>query len=247
MKKNTGLTGGLVLLLMCIAASAAASEHDAIVEADRLFEQRGNPSQAKAALSHLQNATQEYPGSYGLHWRLARICFWLADGTQDTAIKRIIGKEGWDAGEMAISLDPDGIEGYYWSALTMGEHAKDMSVAEGLSKGLDGKFNDYLDKVLSMDESYGQGGALRARARYWYALPRVMRSYPKCLDYLERSNELVPGHPRTLLYMAEAYHVLGEHEKARQALEASLQASFHDSAERQRMLTWARNFQAELQ
>lgn len=247
MNKLSLWTGTVVLLLAVITSNAAASEQDAIDESDRLFEQRGNPAQAKAALGHLQKATREYPESFGLQWRLARICFWLADGTKDTAIKRIIGKQGWDAGEAAIVLDPSRIEGYYWSALTMGEHAKDMSVAEGLALGLDGKFNAHLDKVLSMDESYGQGGALRARARYWYALPRVMRSYPKCLTYLERSNELVPGHPRTLLYMAEAYHVLGEDEKAREALDASLQASFNDSAERQRMLVWAHNFEAELQ
>lgn len=241
-----------ILIATVLAASfvstpaRAATAADLVDQADRLWAERNDPSRVLQAVELLRTACEEHPDSYDLHWRFSRLCFWMCDGTTDTGRKRAIGKEGWDAGERAIALDPEGIEGYYWAALTMGEHAKDMSVAEAVAANLEPQFNRYLDTVIAADEGYGEGGALRARACYWYSLPPLMRSYSRSLEYLKRSNELVPGHPRTLFYMAEVHHAMGNADQARAAIHASLDTSFDDRAERDRMLVWARSLEQQL-
>ncbi len=243
--RATLIATALAVLFISNPANAATAA-DLTDQADRLWAERHDPSRVLQALELLHAGCEQHPDSYDLHWRLARLCFWMCDGTADTSRKRAVGKEGWDAGERAIELKPEGIEGYYWAALTMGEHAKDMSVAEGVAANLEPRFNRYLDIVLAADEGYGEGGALRARACYWYSLPPLMRSYSRSLEYLERSDELVPGHPRTLFYMAEVHHAMGETDQARAAIDASLDTSFHDRAERDRMLVWARSLERQL-
>ena len=237
----------LVLAVALVSSSAAmGSEAEQLDRADRLWVVRHDPPRALQALEQLRTACEDHPDSYALHWRLSRLCFWLADGTTDTDRKRLIGKEGWDAGERAIVLNPSGIEGYYWAALTMGEHAKGLSIPEAMAANLEPRFTSYLDTVLAADEGYGRGGALRARACYWYSLPPLMRSYSRSLEYLQRSDELVPGHPRTLYYMAEVHAAMGHVDEARQAIDASLSVNFDDRAERARMLVWARSLEKDL-
>lgn len=243
---RTLLVSITTILVLLAAFTAAADETESIQQADRLWVERHDPARAMQALELLRVAREQHPSSYGVHWRLARLCFWLCDGTSDTGRKRAIGKEGWDAGERAIALNPSGIEGYYWAALTMGEHAKGLSIPEAMAANLEPRFNGYLDKVLAADEGYGEGGALRARACYWAELPPLMRSYSRSLEYLQRSDELVPGHPRTLYYMAEVYLAMGSEDEARQAIDASLGTSFEDRAERARMLVWARSLEQQI-
>ncbi len=224
-----------------IPSPSRGAEADVVAEADGLYAQRSISSQAEAALEALRTGVTTYPDSYALQWRLARICWWIAEGTDDRDTKQALGKEGWDAGERAVALDPAGIEGHYWTALAMGEYAKGISIIKAISQGLDKKFNGHLDKVLSADEGYDDGGALRARGIYWQSLPRIMRSYPKALEYLERSDELVPSHPRTLYYLAQTHHLDGDDERARQYLDACLAATaWPDAPERLRVLAWAR-------
>jgi hypothetical protein len=243
---RTILVSITTILVLLAASVAAADPNESIQQADRLWIERYDPARAMQALELLREARDQHPDSYGVQWRLARLCFWLCDGTSDTDRKRAIGKEGWDAGERAIALEPSGIEGYYWAALTMGEHAKGLSIPEAMAANLEPRFNGYLDKVLASDEGFGEGGALRARACYWAALPPLMRSYPRSLEYLQRSDQLVPGHPRTLYYMAEVHHAMGNEDEARQAIDASLGAPFEDRAERARMLVWGRSLEQQI-
>jgi len=243
---RTFLVSISMTIVLLAASFAAADETESIQQADRLWVERHDPSRALQALKLLQDASVSHPDSYGLHWRLSRLCFWLCDGTSDMGRKRTLGKVGWDAGERAIALNPSGIEGHYWAALTMGEHAKGLSIPEAMAANLEPRFNGYLDKVLAADEGYGEGGALRARACYWYSLPPLMRNYSRSLQYLQRSDELVPGHPRTLYYMAEVHLAMGHDEEAQQAIDASLGASFDDTAERARLLVWARSLRQQI-
>ena len=73
----------LFFCLIATAMPAAATEQEAIAEADRLYGLRGSSDQAEEAVEYLKTATADYPDSYELHWRLARACWWVADGTTD--------------------------------------------------------------------------------------------------------------------------------------------------------------------
>lgn len=237
------------LLFVCLLLPhlAPAAEADAIAEADRLYGLRASGDQADAAVAYLEQATADYPDSYGLHWRLARAAWWIADGTTHAETDQKMGKLGWDAGERAVALKSSGIEGHYWACLAMGEYAKGISIVKALAAGIDGKFNGHLDIVLASDEDYDNGGALRGKGMYWASLPRLMRKYDKSIDRLSRANELVPNHPRTLYYLADVHHRMGEDDKARDYLDQSLAAtSWPDPPERSRVSTWARSLDDDL-
>ena len=226
---------------------AAAGEQEVIAEADSLYGQRSSNTRSNEAVELLRAGAVDYPDSYGIHWRLARATWWVCDGTNSESTKKSLGKEGWDAGARAMEIKSDGIEGRYWMVLALGEYSKGISILKAISQGLDGKFSDNLDWVLAQDEGYDQGGALRAKSRYHFSLPRFMRSFPKALEKLERSDALTANHPRTQYFLAVTHHALGDDEAARKALDASLNSTWSSRAERERVLGWAQDFEAELE
>lgn len=237
----------LLSLALASAAGAVGSEQEVIAEADRLYGLRADATRAQEGLDLLREGAAAYPESYGIHWRIARACFWICDGTEDREVKKSLGKEGWDAGDVALAQKPDGIEGHYWTVLTMGEYSRGISILKAIGQGLDKKFTHHLDTVLAADEDYDDGGALRAKGKYWYALPKVMRDYDKSLERLQRADELVPNHPRTLLYLAETQHAMGDDAAARASVEAALACTgWPDAAERERVMAWARAFEGTL-
>ncbi len=243
------LTSLTVLLAFVVLQPrpALAGEQEVIDQADALYKQRSSSTKSNEAVELLRTGAADHPDSYGIHWRLARATWWVCDGTTSESTKKSLGKEGWDAGARAMELEPNGIEGRYWMVLALGEYSKGISILKAIGQGMDGKFSSNLDWVLSQDEGYDEGGALRAKSRYHFSLPRFMRSFPKALEKLERSDALVPNHPRTLYFMAETHHALGDDEAARKALDACLASSWSDRAERTRVHGWAEDFASELE
>lgn len=236
-----------LLAPVLLPVAAMASEEDVIAEAERLYKARGNSDSALEGLEALRDGAESYPQSYGIHWRLARACWWIAEGASDTELKKTLGKEGMEAGEKAVSIKSSGIEGHYWTTLALGEYANGISIIKAIAGGLDGKFTDHLDIVLDADEDYDNGGALRARSRYHFGLPRLMRSYPKALERAERANELVPNHIRTLYYLAETEHVMDNDEKAREYLDEALALTdYWDGPERVRVMAWCKAMDKEI-
>ena len=237
----------LLLFVLALSHTAWASEQEAIAEADRLYAFRGTSERAEEAVDYLQTATSEYPDSYGLHWRLARAAWWIADGTENSETDKSLGQLGWDAGARAVAIDSSSLEGHYWMMLAMGEYAKGISIVKAIAKGIDGKFSEHLDIVLAADEDYDDAGALRAKGKYWSSLPRFMRKYDRALTKLERADELVPNHPRNLFYLAELHHILEDDETARAYLDKSLACtSWPDVPERTRVMAWAKALDKEI-
>ncbi len=232
----------------CLPQLAIADEATAIADADRLYAQRANSDKASEAVEFLQQAVQDHPDSYALHWRLARAAWWIGDGTENETTDKEMGQIGWDAGARAIELNSSGLEGHYWTTLAMGEYSKGISILKAIGQGLDKKFSSHLDTVLAADEGYDNGGALRAKGMYWHELPRIMRDRAKALEKLERSNELIPNHPRTLYYLAVVNHAEGNEEAARACIEASIAAAprWPDAPERARVLGWARTLDGQI-
>lgn len=217
------LAASMVPLVSASADGVERSETRAIQtetwlmeEADRLYSLRDDADSALRGLDVLRQGAAISPDSYGIQWRIARICWWIAVGEGDTGVKRALGQEGWNAGEKAVALDPTGVEGHYWTTLAIAECANSMSILAAITLGIDGRFNTHPDMVLAVDEGYDDGGALRAKGVYWFSLPGRMRNYDKSLERLERANELVPSHPRTLPYLAEVHHAMGDDKAAQE-------------------------------
>lgn len=236
-----------VISALSIPAVSSAGEQDVISEADALYKQRASSTKSNEALELLREGATQYPDSYGIHWRLARAAWWICDGTTDNAVKKATGLEGMDAGNRAIVIKPTGLEARYWMVLALGEYSKGISILKAIGQGLDGKFTKNMDAVVRADEDYDDGGGLRAQSRYHFTMPRPMRSYPMALEKLERSDELVPDHPRTLYFLAETHHALGDDTAARTALDACLASTWPDRAERDRVHGWARSFESQLE
>jgi len=236
-----------LLVTLSLPGSILASEADVIAEADKIYGGRANSDRALEGVEFLREGAESYPESYGIHWRLARACWWICDGTTDTETDKSLGLEGMEAGEKAVAIKSSGIEGHYWTCLALGEYANGISIIKAIAAGLDGRFTDHLDIVLAADEDYDNGGALRAKSRYHFGLPRLMRSYPKALERAERSNELIPNHIRTLYYLAETEHVMDNDEKAREYLdEAMALTNYWDGPERIRVMAWCKELDKQI-
>jgi tetratricopeptide (TPR) repeat protein len=185
---------------------------------DEAFERSRNPREAWGAEGLYREALASSPDSYEVHWRLARVYSWIAEMEQDTGGNPAVGRKGYDAAFRAIQLNPKRVEGYYWSALCVGEWGKGLGILHAINEGISQKFQRYLDLAMKVDASYEDGGADRVLGFYYRIIPWPLRDYDRSIEHFKKSLEYSPRHPRTLLYYAETLLAVDRRAEAIQEL-----------------------------
>lgn len=189
----------------------------------------------------LKKSLSEKPNDFDTLVLAARFKYWRADGTADANLKRQWAKEGWDFGERMIALQPERIEGHYFSAINIGAYSQAVGVLKALMEGLEGQFNRRLDKALSMSERFDFGGPCIARGRYHFELPWPKRDLRKSREVLERCLRQNPEALRARYYLAETVLAEKDARAARAHLEKVLAGNIdYAPPEGRRMQAWAR-------
>ncbi len=185
------------------AAAAPPQAQDPYAELDALDARRDDPAALKQAEERLRAGLAKAPNDYGLLWRAARLHVWLADGATDDNVKRDEGKRAWDLGESAIRASPGGFEGYYFSAVGIGNYSQAVGILKALTQGLEGTFNDRLDRAIRMKPDYLNGFPVMLKGRYHYELPWPKRDLAKGKALFQQVNAKHPENLRAWLYLAE--------------------------------------------
>ena len=133
-----------------------------------------------------------------------------------------MGEEGMSYAMRALQVNPEGIEGHYYYALSLAQYSIGISIVKALIKGLGPDYERHLGKALAINSDYDYAGPLRAMGRYWYRLPWPKRDLKKSIYYLEQSVEAAPQSIRGYVYLAESYLKNGENERAKAALQKAV-------------------------
>jgi hypothetical protein len=224
----------LALLVLAVPAVAWASEEngaqaapgdakDLLARSDAAWMQRDEPGKLDAIRADLEAAQRAAPDDYGVVWRLSRLYFWLSD---DLALpddeKSKLGKKGWELGDRASSVNPQGAEGWFYAAGGMGNYSLGIGILNALAQGIEGKFRERLSKAESIDPGFNSGGISNAWGRFYFKLPWPKYDAKKSESSLRKAIKMNLDNVRARVYLAELYLKENHPKEARKLLEEAI-------------------------
>ncbi len=248
----------MIFALVCsifIAACSAPSESaptaattanskpnpELLQQADQSYLDRADLARAREGLETLRRARAVDLGNYEVTWRTARLNYTLGDRTTDKAEKEKAFKDGIEAGETAVKVKPDGVEGHFWLGANQGGYAQTrgplygLSAAEGLRKE--------METVLKLDEGFQGGSAFMVLGRLDLELPTMLGGDPKrAVETLERGMKYGDQNSLLRVRLAEAYVRVKSMNEAREQINFILNMKPHPDflPEHQESVTKAR-------
>ncbi len=229
------------LALIVPAAGWAGGSGDVTAQLDALYSQRHDKQKHQELEGAVEAALAAHPEDFGVLWRASRFYYWQCDGASAPAAKKALGQKSTELGQKALAKAPDRIEGHYFAAIGIGCYSQAIGILAALGQGVEGKFNKWLDKAISLDAGYDNAGPLIARGRYYFELPWPKRSYGKSAEFLKKALAEKPQALRAHLYLAETLLADGEEADAKAAAQKALTgAESYDVAEARRVKAWAK-------
>ncbi|HYG80420.1 MAG TPA: TRAP transporter TatT component family protein [Pyrinomonadaceae bacterium] len=190
--------------------------------ADELYDRRGQPENVRASVTLLEEPADEYEAA----WRMGRALFFLgqeAGGSEET---RAHHARGVLVSERAARLAPRRVEGHFWLGVNLALLAQTERPLKALRHALRARRS--LVRAARLDAAYHAAGPLRVLARLQHKLPRLAGGGTKrARANFERAIRLAPSNTVTRLYFAEMLLETGDAARARNELEALLNAP-HD-------------------
>lgn len=159
--------------------------------------------------------------------RLARTAFLLAEHLPPPR-REVYLEKGRTYAELLLTEQPERVEGYYWSSLTLCSTAKTCGAGRALR--MLPEIEARLERAAALDPSYDQAGPHRVLGRLYSEAPPwpiSVGDLNKSLDHLRRAVLLAPKTSTNQLFLAETCLKLGRKEEALRALEAVLAATDH--------------------
>lgn len=180
--------------------------------ADELYHRRVEPGAVRESVMILSGA-REATDRYEVQWRLARALFFLGEqaGSRDSG--RQLYAAGIAAGERAVALNSERVEGHFWAGVN-------LALFAGANRGIRGAralrwARLELRRAAAISESYHDAGPLRVLARLEHKAPRFLgRNLKHSRELFERALEIAPSNSVTLTYAAELAIETGERAQA---------------------------------
>lgn len=218
-----------------------------LAEADTLYEGRADMAKARVAVAALRQAQVADYGNYDVAWKLARAAFFVGDHTKDEEESDDMFRQGIEAGQAAVKLQPDKAEGHFWLGANYGGSASHSTLAS-LASVQD--IRREMEAVIKIDESYQGGSAYLGLGRLYLQAPRVLGGdTKKAIEYLEKGLRFGTRNSLLRYHLAEAYAADGRNAEARKQIEA-LMAITPDpkfAAEHNDAVTKAKKLQEKLE
>lgn len=220
-----------------------------LARADAQWPERDQPGVLDRIRSELEQAQKLAPDDYGVLWRLARLDFWVSDDPKlSDDEKSRIGKRAWELGDRAAAINPNGVEGWYFGALGMGNYSLGIGILKALGEGIEGKFKERLSKAEQIDPKYQEGGIYNAWGRFYFKLPWPKYDAKKSEQNLRKAIQVNPANVRARVFLSELYTKEGHPKEARKLLEEALarEPGAYDAPEERRSQQRARELLAEM-
>ena len=184
----------------------------AVGRSDELYHQRAEPGAVRESVMILSGA-RGAPDRYEVQWRLARALFFLGQEAGSRESSRQLYSAGIGAGERAIALNAERVEGHFWVGVN-------LSLLAEVDRGIRGVralrwARAELNRAAAISESYHDAGPLRVLGRLEHKAPRILGgNLKRSRELLDRALAIAPSNSVTLTYAAELAIDLGERERA---------------------------------
>ena len=176
---------------------------DPKAQADDFYAQRADIMKVRQALIVLRQALTANPSDYEIAWRLARANYYLGThSTDDTETERAF-REGTDAGDNAVKLNPGRPEGHFWLGANYGGNAE-ISTLASLTDIQDIKRE--MEAVIKIDEGFEAGSAYMALGQVYMKAPKILGGdVDKAIDYFQKGLKVGENNGLLHLRLAQAY------------------------------------------
>ncbi|MCA1593588.1 MAG: TRAP transporter TatT component family protein [Acidobacteria bacterium] len=192
-----------------------------LAQADRLYAQRETFDRAREAVSVLRHARTVDYSNYETEWKLAKFNYYLGTYGTDEAARGEAFREGMEAGEAAVKIEPNKPEGHFWLGANMGGRAELEGALAGLS--FVGDIRREMETVIKLDEGFEGGSAYMALGQLDLELPSMLGGDNKrAVEELEKGLRFGENNVLLRLRLAEAYLSVKRRDDARQQLNAML-------------------------
>jgi hypothetical protein len=203
---------GALIFASCSAPSESAPAPTAnskpapelFQQADESYAQREDLARVREGLETLRRARAVDYGNFEAAWRTARLNYTLGDKTTDATEREKAFREGIEAGETAVRVEPRRVEGYFWLGANQGGYAQSRGPLYGLSAAEE--LRRQMETVLKLDEGFQGGSAFMVLGRLDLELPSMLGGDPKrAVETLERGLKYGEQNSLYRLRLAEAY------------------------------------------
>jgi len=139
---------------------------------------------------------------YEVQWRLSRALFFIGQEAASPAARSQLHAAGIGAGERAVALNAERVEGHFWVGVNLALFAENHRGWRGLRALRWAKSE--LKLAMEINEAYHDAGPLRVLGRLAHKAPRWLGGgLPLSEKYYRRALEVAPANTVTLLYAAE--------------------------------------------
>lgn len=182
-----------------------------------------------------------------LIYRLARATLWVGDGEDNNDRKQKLGREVWELGDRMVKARPGWVGGHYYAAAGIGIYSQAVGILRALGEGLEGKFNERLDRAIELDQRFQHEMPLLAKGRYYFELPWPKRNLGKSATWFRKALALAPDNLRAMAWLAETLWRDGDVAGARAQLTRVQESRLpEDPAEEARVKSIARHISGEM-
>ena len=206
--------------------------------ADELYHERAEPGAVRESVMVLSGA---HGGTdrYEVQWRLARALFFLGQQAASRDSGRQLYAAGIGAGERAVALNDDRVEGHFWVGVNLALFAETNGGIRGVRALRRARLE--LKRAIQIDERYNGAGPLRVLGRLNHKAPRILGGNRKrSRELLDRALAIAPSNSVTLTYSAELAIERGEGHRAsallRQLIDSPIEAEWEFENNRDREL-----------
>ncbi|MFH1090586.1 MAG: TRAP transporter TatT component family protein [Pseudomonadota bacterium] len=207
----------LFLLLASGDRAVLAEDIQALTaQAESLYKQRGDLSQAVAAAGMYRRILNQDPGNKAAALRLCQVLVWLGVNSQGEPEKSYY-REAVAAGRQAVQCHPGQTGPIYWLGVACGLLADKTGALEGL--GLVKEAKSCMACVIEQDPGYDYGGPYRVLGRVYTKLPPLLgRDLNQAETLLRKALSYGPKYWLNHLFLADVLARQGREEEARQLL-----------------------------
>lgn len=197
--------------------------------ADELYRQRAQPGAVRESVMVL-SGSRIGSERYEIQWRLARALFFLGQQAKTTSEKQQLFAAGIGAGERAVALNAERVEGHFWTGVNLALFAESGGGLRG-ARALRWARKE-LKFAAKINERYHDAGPLRVLARLYHKAPRLLGgSRRQSREHFERALEIAHANSVTMIYAAEYFIDAGETGRAKSLLERIIAAQIDEEWE----------------
>lgn len=185
-------------------AGSSKPSAELLQQADECYAAREDLARVREGLETLRRARAVDYNNFEVAWRTARLNYTLGDKTTDEEERLKAFREGIEAGETAVRVEPERVEGHFWYGANQGGYANARGPLYGLSAAE--SLRKEMETVLRLDEGFLGGSAFMVLGRLDVELPSMLGGDTKrAVATLERGMKYGEQNSLYRLRLVEAY------------------------------------------